>query len=299
MDSCPFGSYSYLTRDEINARAQKIAEIIRAGDPEGPGAIVYPECIERPYPVVLVVNGVGTSGKDTFVNYCREYAEMCECKSVAAISCVDPVKDAAKVLLRSLDPINYLYVKHRTDSETIIERKGDAYRTLLHDIKEVWNTDGSANEYAVGTALTSALTDDGKKISMIAIYCRETENIDTIVDWITSCGLICLKMLVTSPKVNTSTWTNSSDSAICTDPKYYDIVYDNSGEIEDLWNYAGSFMKALINANSYCGVSVFGSSGDRYQKPEESVSMKEVEPETASSFCTDSDNSVDVETVGS
>ena len=42
---------------------------------------------------VIIINGTGGSGKDTFVEYCSEFAK------VTNISSVDKVKEAAKILV--------------------------------------------------------------------------------------------------------------------------------------------------------------------------------------------------------
>ena len=42
---------------------------------------------------VIIINGTGGSGKDTFVEFCAEFAR------VTNISSVDPAKAAAKVLV--------------------------------------------------------------------------------------------------------------------------------------------------------------------------------------------------------
>ena len=42
---------------------------------------------------VIIINGTGGSGKDTFVRFCSEFAK------VTNISSVDKVKEAAKILV--------------------------------------------------------------------------------------------------------------------------------------------------------------------------------------------------------
>jgi len=43
---------------------------------------------------IIIINGTGGSGKDTFVNYCSEYIKTVN------ISSVDKVKEAANILVR-------------------------------------------------------------------------------------------------------------------------------------------------------------------------------------------------------
>ena len=114
---------------------------------------------------VIIINGTGGSGKDTFVEYCSEFAK------VTNISSVDKVKEAAKIL------VGWNGEKDENAVTNVNRKKASKEKFVmhLHYINDCWDyrkynrkrylehlvaitRDGLANGYKFGEILSMLKT---------------------------------------------------------------------------------------------------------------------------------------------
>lgn len=160
---------------------------------------------------IVIINGTGGSGKDTFVEYCKEHM------TVFNHSSVDIIKQAASII--------------GWDG-----KKDDKSRKFLSDLKAL------VTEYNDGCfkymkemveTFTNVETDD----CILFLHIREPEEIKRVVD---EFGAITL--LITNSNVEDIT-TNESDRRVY---EYkYDYIVDNSGSLQDLAEKAYEFICSL------------------------------------------------------
>ena len=157
---------------------------------------------------IIIINGMGGSGKDTFVEFCAKYAK------VMNVSSVDKVKEAAKILV-GWD-----------------ETKNEKSRKLLVDLKRL---SIEYNDYPTKYILQSSkefLTNDK---DILFIHIREISEIEKIKKL-----LDAETLLLSNPRVKKIT-SNSSDANV--DNYNYDIHIENSGTLEELEQKAIEFIK--------------------------------------------------------
>lgn len=159
---------------------------------------------------IIIINGTGGAGKDTFVNFCSEI------EKVMNVSTVDKVKEAAKILVG-------------WNGE-----KDDVSRKLLVDLKRLSiDYNDAPTKYIVER--TEEFRKSDKKIMFI--HAREAEEIEKekkILDAKT--------LLITNPRVKLIT-SNDSDGKV--NEYKYDYYIENDGTLEDLKNKALKFVKEL------------------------------------------------------
>lgn len=201
---------------------------------------------ERPkYPVVMLINGVGGTGKNTFVD---ELTKHC---AVRYISTIDHVRTAADVLIGiEADYGCTEGVDHRAN-------KDDKYRSFLHDIKEAW-TEFSDNPNQVTVNMVKAII--GNAVSygsdwydLIVIDCREGKNIEKIkTELEENCGLIVLTTLIRGIN-DPEQYTNGGDRYVYN--YKYDITITNKYGYLDMFKLqAYLFATFLKLANNRFGI---------------------------------------------
>lgn len=157
---------------------------------------------------VIIINGTGGSGKDTFVQFCSEFA------NVTNISSVDKVKEAAKILVG-------------WNGE-----KDEKSRKLLVDLKQL-----SINYNDAPTKYVEEQYDLFQKSDSeyLFIHIREISEIKKIKKM-----LKAKTLLVVNPRIALIT-SNESDGNVY---KYnYDYIIENDGTLEDLKLKARQFIK--------------------------------------------------------
>lgn len=157
---------------------------------------------------VIIINGTGGSGKDTFVQFCSEFA------NVTNISSVDKVKEAAKILVG-------------WNGE-----KDEKSRKLLVDLKQL-----SINYNDAPTKYVEEQYDLFQKSDSeyLFIHIREISEIKKIKKM-----LKAKTLLVVNPRIALIT-SNESDGNVY---KYnYDYIIENNGTLEDLKLKARQFIK--------------------------------------------------------
>lgn len=159
---------------------------------------------------IIIINGSGGVGKDTFVNICSKF------RKVLNISTIDKAKEAARILVD-------------WNGE-----KDEKYRKLLVDLKKLSiDYNDSPTKYISKKA--EEFMDSDNEIMFIHI--REAEEINKAK------RLLGAKtLLITNPHVKIIT-SNDSDKKV--NQYEYDYYIDNDGTIEDLSNKALEFIQNL------------------------------------------------------
>ena len=86
--------------------------------------------VSDPLPVIILINGAGGNGKDTFINAVNKTL------AVYNISTIDPIKTVASQLIDITD--NYSDFE-KISGTTEMTNKSDRYREFLHEMKMAWS----------------------------------------------------------------------------------------------------------------------------------------------------------------
>lgn len=159
---------------------------------------------------IVIINGTGGSGKDTFVSFCGEFAK------VLNVSAVDKVKEAASILVG-------------WNGE-----KDEKARKLLVDLKQL-----SVKYNDAPTKYIKSRADEFEKSEdeIMFIHIREADEI------IKSQKLLGAKtLLITNPRVSLIT-SNDSDGKV--NEFIYDYYISNDSTLDDLKAKAEEFVKEL------------------------------------------------------
>lgn len=156
---------------------------------------------------VIVINGTGGSGKDTFVEFCSKFTKLIN------ISSVDKVKEAAKILVG-------------WNGE-----KDEKSRKLLVDLKHLSIEYNDAPTEYVKKQYESFKEDDSE---YLFIHIREIDEIEKIKKLLNAKTL-----LIKNPRVALIT-SNNSDGNVYN--YNYDFVIENDGTLEELKQKAKEFV---------------------------------------------------------
>ena len=157
---------------------------------------------------IIIINGSGGVGKDTFVEFCSEFA------NVKNISSVDKVKEAAKILVG-------------WDGN-----KDDKSRKLLVDLKKL---SIDFNDYPITYIKNEADSFlENSEQDIMFIHIREISEIEKVNKLLNAKTL-----LVTSNRVE-KILTNSSDANV--DQFNYDYYIKNDGTLDELKEKARLFV---------------------------------------------------------
>lgn len=157
---------------------------------------------------IIVINGSGGVGKDTFVEFCSEFVK------VKNISSVDKVKEAAEILVG-------------WNGE-----KNDRSRKLLVDLKQL---SIAYNDYPITYIKNEAndfLANSDQQIMFVHI--REISEIKKVKEILNAKTL-----LITSSRVE-KILTNQSDANV--DQYEYDVYIENDGTLEEFRQKAKQFV---------------------------------------------------------
>lgn len=159
---------------------------------------------------IVIINGTGGAGKDTFVTFCSEI------EKVLNISTVDRVKEAAKILVG-------------WNGE-----KDEISRKLLVDLKKL-----SIDYNDAPTKYVLEMAEQFKKSenNLMFIHIREIDEIEK-----TKKLLNAKTLLITNPRVKLIT-SNNSDGKV--NEYTYDYYIENDKTLEDLKNKAIDFVNKL------------------------------------------------------
>lgn len=157
---------------------------------------------------VIIINGTGGSGKDTFVTMCSKYAK------VMNISSVDKVKEAAKILVG-------------WNGE-----KDEKSRKLLVDLKQL---SIEYNDYPLQYIKEQFEKFLKSNNEFLFVHIREIDEIEKIKNLLNAKTL-----LVKNPRVKIIT-SNNSDKNVYN--YTYDFVVENNGSLEELEQQAKKIVK--------------------------------------------------------
>ena len=159
---------------------------------------------------IIIINGSGGSGKDTFVSFCSEFVK------VLNISTVDKVKEAAKILVG-------------WNGE-----KDEAARKMLSDLKKISiEYNDAPTKYIESMVNVFKESDD----DLMFVHIREISEIEKAKKLFNAKAL-----LITNPKVQVIT-SNDSDGKI--NQFEYDYYISNDGSLDDLKDKAKQFVEEL------------------------------------------------------
>lgn len=159
---------------------------------------------------IVIINGTGGAGKDTFVSFCSEVT------GVLNVSTVDKVKEAAKVLVG-------------WNGE-----KDEVSRKLLVDLKQlsiVYND--APTKYICSMAEEFKKSDN----NLMFVHIREADEIEKAKKLLNAKTL-----LISNPRVKLIT-SNDSDGKV--NEYNYDYYIENDGTLDDLKDKAVKFVEEL------------------------------------------------------
>ena len=159
---------------------------------------------------IVIINGTGGAGKDTFVTFCSEIT------GVLNVSAVDKVKEAAKVLVG-------------WNGE-----KDEVSRKLLVDLKQlsiVYND--APTKYICSMAEEFKSSEN----NLMFVHIREADEIEKAKKLLNAKTL-----LITNPRVKLIT-SNDSDGKV--NEYNYDYYIVNDGTLDDLKDKASKFIEEL------------------------------------------------------
>lgn len=159
---------------------------------------------------IIIINGTGGAGKDTFVSFCSEVT------GVLNVSTVDKVKEAAKVLVG-------------WNGE-----KDEISRKLLVDLKQL-----SVDYNDAPTKYICSMAEDFENSdnNLMFVHIREASEIEKAKKLLNAKTL-----LITNPRVKLIT-SNDSDGKV--NEYNYDYYIVNDGTLDDLKDKASKFIEEL------------------------------------------------------
>lgn len=159
---------------------------------------------------IIIINGTGGAGKDTFVTFCSEVT------GVLNVSTVDKVKEAAKVLVG-------------WNGE-----KDEISRKLLVDLKQL-----SVDYNDAPTKYICSMAEDFENSdnTLMFVHIREASEIEKAKKLLNAKTL-----LITNPRVKLIT-SNDSDGKV--NEYNYDYYIVNDGTLDDLKDKASKFIEEL------------------------------------------------------
>lgn len=157
---------------------------------------------------IVIINGCGGVGKDTFVEFCRDFTD------VRNISSVDKVKEAAKILVG-------------WNGE-----KDDKSRKFLSDLKQM---SVDYNDYpAIYIKEQAEDFEKNEEENIMFIHIREISEIEKVKNMVGAKTLLITNNRV--EKIN----TNKSDANV--ENFKYDYYIENNGTLEELKEKAEKFV---------------------------------------------------------
>jgi len=176
--------------------------------------------------VVVVINGLGGSGKSQFCTDCIEYCKNIRGVKAYEFSTIDYIKTVARVVGWN-------------------GKKDEKGREFLHNLKIAFER---FNDYPNIDCLNNikGLTEKKPKtLNICFVNIREAYNIENFKKMCEEAGYKVLTMKVVSPRESNET----PEVAKEIDKIDYDIVINNDGKLKDLQKKAIDFVETLRNEN--------------------------------------------------
>jgi len=176
--------------------------------------------------IPVIINGSGGVGKDTFVEFCKNYARSYKISfwcDVYNYSSVDIIKDAAKVL-------GWDGGKTEKDRKFLADLKQLAKEYNNCSIKYM------AKKYNDCKSITKSAVTAGTYI--LFFHIREPEEIEEFKNYVKNPITVLVR------RDNTKAITsNSSDANV--ENYVYDRIIENNGSLDDLYNIAVEFINSF------------------------------------------------------
>ena len=160
--------------------------------------------------MIIIINGTGGSGKDSFVSFCGEFVK------VLNVSAVDKVKEAAKILVGWNGEKDELSRKFLSDLKRLSIDYNDAPTKYIKSMAEQFK---SSDE------------------DIMFVHIREIDEIKKAKKL-----LKAKTLLITNPRVELIT-SNDSDKNV--NEYKYDYYVSNDGTLEDLREKVEQFIKEI------------------------------------------------------
>lgn len=179
--------------------------------------------------IVIIINGVQQSGKDTFVEFITNYCDMYECANVLNLSSVDPIK-------RTLESFGW-----NGD-------KSEEVRNIIAGIKKIWSdAQNGPTMFMMNNILQYHITHTGED-NIVFCHIREPEEIKKLSDIINGMHVVGIKLVSIFINRSGSIDMNSRKSDNYEDiSKYeYDVILHNNGALVDWKCKAEEFIKGVI-----------------------------------------------------
>lgn len=202
--------------------------------------------VSDPLPVIVLINGAGGNGKDTFINAVNKTL------AVYNLSTIDPLKTVAGQLV---DITNNYSDFEKISGSTEMNNKSSRYRDFLHDLKMAWSKfNGGPNVNMLGEIreVLNIHEDGGEKYDAIFVHVREPEEIDELKNDIYKYfGIGCITMIVKG-RIDPNEYNNDGDKNVYN--YKYDLTLANTGNITVLDMQALFFATRLHRINSEFGI---------------------------------------------
>lgn len=179
---------------------------------------------------VVIINGIPTSGKDTFVQMVADYCDMDESANVFNISSVEPIKD--------------MLIGFGWDGK----KKSDVIREMIAGIKQLWvETQNGPTTFLFTNIYQYHMMHAGED-NIIFCHIREPLEIQKLVNVLA--GMEIMGIAVTTLLMNrivaySNTDIQSDDIDNINSYKYDNIVH-NDGTLEQLKEMAEKFVDMLL-----------------------------------------------------
>lgn len=177
---------------------------------------------------VIIINGVPTAGKDTFVQMVADYCDMDESANVFNISSVEPIKD--------------MLVGFGWNGD-----KSDSIRDMIASIKKLWITTQNGPTTFLFTNIYQYHMKHADEDNIIFCHVREPIEIDKLVNVLAGMEIMGIEtrtMLVDRTSAHSDTNIPSDDIKNITNYKYNSYIY-NDGTF-DLKEIAENFVDMLL-----------------------------------------------------
>lgn len=161
---------------------------------------------------IILINGRGGVGKDTFVSLCQR---MVEKNKILNVSTITPIKEAAKIL----------------GWDEVKDEKG---RKFLSDLKDLSTKNYNLSEKYITKEIEKARE---LKAKVIFIHCREPEELGLFQELFNAKTL-----LIKNNRIKT---IESNHADRCAENFFYDFTIDNNEGILELTKKAASFLEGI------------------------------------------------------
>lgn len=178
---------------------------------------------------VVIINGIPTAGKDTFVQMVADYCEIDESANVFNISSVEPIKD--------------MLTGFGWNGE-----KSDSIRDIIASIKNLWIATQNGPTTFLFTNIYQYHMVHADEDNIIFCHIREPIEIEKLVGVLAGMkimGIVTTTVLVNRAESYRSTGVLADDINIINNYKYDSIIH-NDGTLEQLKEMAEKFVDMLL-----------------------------------------------------